>query len=99
MEKYTPEYISEARRSLLESLEKKIKEQSFDNSVTYADVSKAFPGDPHQHSFEIKAINQKELKQWCSENGFDVSFITEKVDAKCLEMGVPPLLFRKISKI
>lgn len=98
MTEYPAKDIECFRAAILKGLEEKIRKGSLENIVQYADVSRAFPGEPHQHSFEIRAINQKALKQWCSEYGFEVSFLRENVDPKYLEIGMPPLLFRKVAK-
>ena len=98
MTEYNTKETENFRTALLEGLEEKIREGSPENYIQYSDVSRAFPGEPHEHSFEIKTINQKALKKWCSEYGFEVSFLRENVDPKYLEIGMPPLLFRKIAK-
>jgi hypothetical protein len=94
--KYTPENIADARRSLHKGLKEKAGENKTEYVIPYWDVSKAFPGGPHSNNFEIKAIDQKALKKWASENGFKVSFLREDIEAEWLERRMPPVLFRKL---
>jgi hypothetical protein len=98
MIKHSNKKLENLRTIILKGLEEKTRKGKHENKIEYSDIAKAFPGEPHQYSFEIKAINQKELKQWCSKYGFEVTFLKENVDPKYLETGIPPLLFRKITK-
>ena len=93
--------IETFREAILKGLEEKFRESSPEKLIKYQDVSRAFPGDPHQFNLEIKQIDEKTLKQWCSENGLEVSyakasFSGKNIDPKYFKSGMPPLIFRKL---
>ena len=97
MTENTSQYINELRAVLLKSLEEAFMENESDKIIQYPDVSKAFTNGPHSNNFEIRAIDQDALKQWAADNGYQVSFLRDDVDSEYLEVGMPPVLFRKIT--
>ena len=91
--------ITRLRTELAQWLKEKLGESAPKQVVRYEIVAKAFPGEPHQYSFDICAIDKQALKQWCSEHGLEASFMSENVDSKYFKRGEPTLLFGKPPKI
>lgn len=65
--------------------------------IPYWDIARLFPSsEPHPDSFDYKVIDDKSLKEWAANNGFEVSTVPEQAleNAK----SSPPIRFRKKAK-
>jgi hypothetical protein len=63
--------------------------------ISYQDIALMFPSaDPHPDSFEYKIIDHQLLREWASNNGFEVSTVPERAPENAKHS--PPVRFIKI---
>lgn len=80
---------------LIDGLNEGIKAGKTDLLAKYFDVSQAFPGGPHEKSFDYKAIDFKALKQWADKNNWLVATAPEKTHET--QQSTPMIRFTKKS--
>ena len=62
--------------------------------IPYWDIACLFPStEPHPDSFNYKVIDQRSLKEWASDNGFDVSTVPDQAPDNA--KSSPPIRFVK----
>jgi hypothetical protein len=76
-------------------LEECAQKNILDFTISYEEISKAFPSGDHQTYRDLKAINFKALTIWANANGWNVKFDHENCDP-----GHPPdIRFTKIGYV
>lgn len=77
--------------NLLKAIE---KHGGTDVVIPYWDIARLFPSsDPHPDSFDYKVIDHNSLKEWASNNGFEVNTVPEQVPENA--KSSPPIRFKK----
>ena len=83
----------EALNRLSSGLNEKLKNGETDLLADYFEVSQAFPGGPHEKSFDYPALDFNVLKQWADKNNWIVATAPEATHKT--QQSTPRIRFTK----